>query len=453
MQQIKKKRKVRMDRIIIVLAAILITAGVVFGVAKLLTNNPNSKYDAYNEETKKAGTMEHDTKEEEDKYYLSLYYPTYDNKVLDETVAEFKEKKLLTDIKHEGMCYITVDYDTETLFDRYTTLTFHQKVVDENDKVLATQDTSYNYDKKTDKMMGVKDVLRRDYLNLLQTKAKENKLDTKLVTTENLSNFILGNSNVTFYFNNHAEQKMTINYKEHANYIAMADKNIPSLYQGEVETPAAQPEVDKNKKLVAITFDDGPHVSNTEEIMKEFEKYNGRATFFMLGKNVEYYPDVVKDMYQRGFELGNHSWDHADLRTLDKQGVIDEIYNTQDAIYKLTGHEPAYFRPPYGALNDTVLEANQLGYAFWDVDSNDWRFKEAGAISESVVKHTKAGNMVVLIHDIHGFSKDSIPSILSQLDKAGYQFVTYSTLMQHEKEYLLQLDNNYGVPSEVANGR
>ena len=175
--------------------------------------------------------------------------------------------------------------------------------------------------------------------------------------------------------------------------------------------------------------------------------------FLHVGSNVGYYPDVVKDVYQRGFELANHSWDHADLRELNKQGIIDEIYNTQDAIYELTGHEPSYFRPPYGALNDTVLEANQMGYAFWDVDSNDWRFKEAGAISKSVVFHTKAGNMVILLHDIHEFSKNSIPSILAQLDKAGYQFVTYSTLMEHEKEYLLQLDYNYGVPNDVANGK
>lgn len=453
MQEItKKKRKVRTDRILIIALAILIPAVVILGVVKLLGSKSDSKYDVYNEATKLAGEMKHDSEEEEDQYYLSIYYPVFDNKVLDQAVKDFKEKELLKD-SQEGMQYIMVDYDSETLFDRYTTLTFHQKVMDANDKVLQTKDTSYNYDKKTDKLLGVKDVLRRDYLNLLQGKAKDSKLDTKLITSANLSNFIVGKENVTFYFNNQADQKLTVNYKESSDYIAMADKNIPSLYQEEVAVPAAQPEVDKNKKMVAITFDDGPHFANTQAIMAEFEKYNGRATFFMLGQNVGYNPEVVQDVYKRGFELGNHSWDHADLRTLDRKGVIDEIYDTQDAIYKLTGHEPAYFRPPYGALNDTVLEANQMGYAFWDVDSEDWKLKDAQAIKKSVVSHTKAGNMVVLIHDIHEFSKDSVGPILEELNKAGYQFVTYSTLMQYEKEYLLQLDNNYGVPSDVANGK
>ena len=239
---------------------------------------------------------------------------------------------------------------------------------------------------------------------------------------------------------------MSVNYKDNSAYMKLADKNIPSLYQGNVETPKAQPKVDPNKPMVAITFDDGPHYENTEEIMKTFEKYNGRATFFMLGKNVEINADIVKDVYKRGFEIGNHSWDNEDLRTLDKKGVVSEIYDTQDAIYKLTGY-------PYGALNETVLNANQTGYAFWDVDSQDWMLKEAGAIKTSVVKSTKAGNMVVLLHDIHDFSKDSIEPILAALSKDGYQFVTYSTLMQHEKDYLWQLDENYGVPKDIANGK
>lgn len=453
MQEINKKRRtIRTDRILIIALAILIPVVVVLGVVKLLESKSDSKYDVYNEATKLAGEMKHDSEEEEDQYYLSIYYPKFDNEVLDQAVKDFKEKELLKDSK-EGMHYIMVDYDSETLFDRYTTLTFHQKVMDAEDKVLETKDTTYNYDKKTNKLLGVKDVLRRDYLNLLLKNAKESKLDSKWITTANLSNFIVGKENVTFYFNNDVNQKLTVNYKENADYIAMADKNIPSLYQEEVVVPAAHPEVDKNKKMVAITFDDGPHFANTQAIMDEFEKYNGRATFFMLGQNVGYNPEVVQDVYKRGFELGNHSWDHADLRTLDRKGVIDEIYDTQDAIYKLTGHEPAYFRPPYGALNDTVLEANQMGYAFWDVDSEDWKLKDAQAIKKSVVSHTKAGNMVVLIHDIHEFSKDSIGPILEELNKAGYQFVTYSTLMQYEKEYLLQLDNNYGVPSDVANGK
>lgn len=457
MQELKrhtKKRKLRIDRMLILLLVVLIPIGVVLGIVKFLTSSsPYAKYEEYNEETKLAGSLEHDKDEVEDQYFLSVYYPKFDIPVLDKRINEFKEKELLTNLKHEGMQYISVDYDSEQIFDRFTSVTFHQVVKDQNDKVVAQKDTSFNYDKKTDKILGVKDVLRRDYLNVLSDKAKANKLDVKSLTSDQLSNFIIGKNAVTFYINDRVEQKMSLNYKDNQAYIKLADKNIPSLYQGDVATPKAQPDVDPKKPMVAITFDDGPHYENTEEIMKTFEKYNGRATFFMLGKNVEINADIVKDMYQRGFELANHSWDHADLRTLDKKGVVSEIYDTQDAIYKLTGNEPTYFRPPYGALNETVLNANQMGYAFWDVDSEDWKLKEAGAIKNSVVKSTKAGNMVVLLHDIHSFSKDSIEGILSSLSKDGYQFVTYSTLMKYEKDYLLQLDQNYGVPKDIANGK
>ena len=270
MQEVKRstrKRKLRIDRVLILLLVILIPVGVILGIVKFLTSSsPYAKYEEYNEETKLAGSMEHDTNEVEDQYYLSVYYPEFNIPVLDKKIKDFKEKELLTNIKHEGMHFICVDYDSEQLFDRFTTVTFHQIVKDKDDKVVAKKDTSFNYDKKTDKILGVKDVLRRDYLNLLNDKAKTAKLDVKSLKSDQLSNFILGKNAVTFYLNDNLDQKMSVNYKDNSAYMKLADKNIPSLYQGNVETPKAQPKVDPNKPMVAITFDDGPHYENTEEI-------------------------------------------------------------------------------------------------------------------------------------------------------------------------------------------
>ena len=168
--------------------------------------------------------------------------------------------------------------------------------------------------------------------------------------------------------------------------------------------------------------------------------------------------DTVKEMYNRGFELGNHSWDHSMDLAASKKGymsvsqVTENIYKVQDAIYAICGAEPQYFRPPYGAVNNNMLKGNHLGYAFWDIDTRYWSSKNAASITAAALNGAKNGNIVILFHDIYEPSVESLKSILPELKKQGYQFVTYSTLMKYEKDYLLKLDAGYGVSEAYANG-
>lgn len=454
----KRKRKIKLTRVLLLVIACLIPLALVLGFVYWFTNDPYEKYHTYEEATKQAGSLKHDTDEKEDAYYVSLYYPKFDIKVLDDAVAKYRETQVSTDLSHEGMFYVTVDYDSDKLFDRFTCVTFHQKIRDVDDQVLFSKDTSYTYDAKQDKLLNIQDVLRREYLDLLQTKASAANMQLDGLTTAQCQNFILDKNAVSVYFHEDVKQKVTLPYAEFSNYIALQDSQIPSLYQQSPLQSKEQPSIDRNKKMVAFTFDDGPHYQNTQIIMDEFEKYNGRATFFMLGQCVENNPEIVKEVYQRGFEVGNHSWDHSMAlgsrkQPLSKAETIAEIYHTQDAIYQLIGHDPVYFRPPYGAVNDQMLAVNQLAYGFWDVDSRDWETKNAELIKNAVVQYTEAGNVVILLHDIHNFSRDSIKSILPILDAKGYQFVTYATLMQEEEAYLVQIANHYGVPTKDALGK
>lgn len=453
------KRKVRTDRILISIGicvlAIALIGGGYFGIKKLFFKNPYTQYETYDKNSKKIGDMKHYTEDKENSYYISFYYPQFKDKTLDGLVEKYK-KELPKDFKNDGKFIISVDYDVHQVFKHYTALTFKQKIYNEKDgKLMKSSDITYNYDSVGKKLMKSDDILRRNYLEMMQIKAKENGIDEKLIKTNNLDTFSINEKDVTFFVAGDPKNKITVNYEENKQYIKLHDKNIPSFYQDEPVQPAKEPEVDPNKPMIAITFDDGPHGQYTQEIMKEFEKYNGRATFFMLGQNVVQYPNVVKDMHKRGFELGNHSWDHstAIAKTMNHQQVSDELYNTQDAIYKLTGVEPKYFRPPYGAVNKTVLNANYLGYAFWDIDTLDWQSKNVDSIFNAVVSGAKKKNIVALIHDIHEPSMQSVKKILPYLNEQGYQFVTYATLMKYESKYLTSLDNVYGIPKEYANGR
>ena len=162
---------------------------------------------------------------------------------------------------------------------------------------------------------------------------------------------------------------------------------------------------------------------------------NVAETTFQLGKNVKAYPDIAKTVYEHGFEIASHSWDHPDLRKLDTNAVNKQIVDTQNAIFNITGDEPSLIRPPYGAFNDnvkTVVKNNGMQIALWTVDTLDWKLKDANKVKDAIVNNAYDG-AVVLIHDIHNFTVDGLEMALAELANKGYQFVTLSTLGEYKE--------------------
>lgn len=452
----QKKRKVSGKRVAIVIGCLFVVialvAGGTLGLMKLFAKNPYEKYDKVSETDKKYGTMKHESDEEEDVSYKSIFYPEFKEKELNTVVTNYrKEHEKLA--KHNGMQILTIDYDVNKLFDHYVVLNFHKTIYDEKEQLIQKETTSYNYNLKTKKVLTLPDVLRRNYKEMLENVAKEQNLTSQYKTSK-LNDFIITDKSVILYLDAGRKNKLEVPYEKYKAYIKLQDPKIPSYYQKEAVVPAKEPKVDPNKPMIAFTFDDGPS-QYTSLIMDEFEKYGGRATFFMLGQNVEQYPDVVKEVHKRGFELGNHSWTHSTeiARSMSRKGVSDEIYNTQDAIYKLTGQEPSFLRPPFGAVNDTMLKANYIGYAFWDIDSLDWKTRNANSIYNEIMRASKKGNIVSLQHDLYEPTLESVRKLLPELKSQGYQFVTYSTLKKYEGKYLENLDATYGVPAAYSSGR
>lgn len=191
---------------------------------------------------------------------------------------------------------------------------------------------------------------------------------------------------------------------------------------------SAKIEIDPDKPMVALTFDDGPG-ERTEELLDYLDSYGSRASFFMLGKKVGKYEDVVKKMYALGNELGNHSWDHADLADLDADGVQQEIGDTVDAIENATGHRPSVMRPPYGSINATVRENAGAPLIMWSIDTLDWKTRNAQATYDTVMENVKDGD-IILIHDIHGPSVDAAEMLIPALLEKGYQLVTVSEMAE-----------------------
>lgn len=193
------------------------------------------------------------------------------------------------------------------------------------------------------------------------------------------------------------------------------------------ETPDVADVPDTSVKQVALTFDDGPDPKVTMQILDILKKYDAKATFFMLGSRVEYYPEIAKNVADAGHELGNHTWNHPDLTKSGVEKIRNEINRTSKIIHEVTGMESISLRPPYGAVNKTVREQTDLPIVLWDVDTLDWKHRDANQLLLHVKDAVKDGS-IILMHDIHQATADGLDAVLAYLQSEGYTFVTVSEL-------------------------
>lgn len=206
------------------------------------------------------------------------------------------------------------------------------------------------------------------------------------------------------------------------------------------------PEVPKAKtnKRIALTFDDGPSSSVTPGVLDTLKRHNVKATFFVLGSSVIQNPGLVKRELEEGHQVGSHSWDHPQLTKQSTQEVYNQILKTQKAVFDQTGYFPTTMRPPYGAVNKQVAEEIGLPIIQWSVDTEDWKYRNAGIVTKKVLAGATDG-AIVLMHDIHKTTAASLDTTLTKLKSQGYEFVTidelYGEKLQIGKQYFDKTDS------------
>jgi len=187
-------------------------------------------------------------------------------------------------------------------------------------------------------------------------------------------------------------------------------------------------QAEKNKKVVALTFDDGPDGNTTPQALDILAKYKIKATFFVQGKNIAGNEAILKRMQSEGHEVGNHSWNHPILTKLSLEDAKKQLTDTEDAITKVLGKSSKLMRPPYGAISDDIRNSLDLSFIMWDVDSLDWKSKNEAAILTEI-QHQTSDGAIILMHDIHQPSVNSLPKVIEYLQEQGYSFVTVSELL------------------------
>lgn len=182
-------------------------------------------------------------------------------------------------------------------------------------------------------------------------------------------------------------------------------------------------------KLVCFTFDDGPYAPVTNKILDVLEKYNGRATFFVVGDRAATYSDEIERASKMGCEIGTHTYSHVNLNTLSVPEMQEEIRKSCDAISKYSGKKVKVLRPPEGAANETVKANVNMPMVLWSVDSRDWDYRNSDRDYQTVMDNVFDGS-IVLMHDLYPATADAVARIIPELAKQGYKFVTFSELMK-----------------------
>lgn len=187
-----------------------------------------------------------------------------------------------------------------------------------------------------------------------------------------------------------------------------------------------------DKKIIALTFDDGPSDTTSMKVLSKLKKYGVPGSFFLIGQNItperEY---IVKEELAYGCDIENHSLTHSDMTTLDAETIRAEIEETSRRIVAITGKEPDFFRPPFILFNDTMFE--NIPYIFiGGLPCNDWEPEVSAEERARKVLDGARGNMLVLLHDSEGNDNtvDALDIIIPELKNRGFEFVTLTELFK-----------------------
>lgn len=199
-------------------------------------------------------------------------------------------------------------------------------------------------------------------------------------------------------------------------------------------------EIDPNKPMIALTYDDGPS-KYTKEILDLLKENNSAATFFVLGSQASKYEDTVKQMIENGNQIGNHSYDHKRLTLLNDEELYDQINKTDNLIYEIAMYRPFVMRPPYGSTTEALKEKIQKPIINWSIDTRDWESRNAETITKIICENVKDGD-IILMHDLYESSLEASKKVIPELINRGYQLVTISELSE-SREIILRAGQTY----------
>lgn len=190
---------------------------------------------------------------------------------------------------------------------------------------------------------------------------------------------------------------------------------------------AARAEIPETK-YVALTFDDGPRACTTGRLLDGLRERGASATFFLIGCQIAGNEELLLRMRDEGHQIGNHTWDHKELKGVSAAVLYREIDRTEEAIWDVCGDGDYWVRPPYGLLNKSQQGCFTTPLIHWSVDPEDWKLRDTPKVVAAVLKEARPGD-IILLHDCYPTSVDAALQIIDALESQGYEFVTVKELL------------------------
>lgn len=405
--------------------------------------------------------------EYEDYYNLAVHYPIAENSEINQEIADIL-RPLVEEVRSDSETFFTTFDDSDHPIQWKYELNVDFKLYQPNEdyasiafEVLNFSGASVNvqyitrtFDLETGAVVELSDVFIEgaDYLNRISEYARgyftediigqayheEMLISGTEPVAENFSSFVLNKEGIIFFFPKYSiapgaagSFQMTLPYEEVMDILNVEQNQIEGGTDSDQGAVVGNEEarVVPTENIIALTFDDGPHPTNTAKILDELKARDAVATFFVLGNRVDYYPDVLKRIVTEGSEIGNHTWNHREMTKMSTEEIAWQVGDTQKAIKAITGYEARVLRPPYGSMNEATASRIDHPLILWSVDTLDWRDRDVDIIQGNVYSVTKDGD-IVLMHDIHATTADSVGGILDYYIEKGYTFVTVSELLQ-----------------------
>ena len=363
-----------------------------------------------------------------------LRYPVYESEQASASVKEAAEQLLSEELEEVASLWagdpvLLIDYEDSTAGELLSVM-FYVSI--ETEQREEERQICWIYNKKKE------EAVEPDFLFADRTYSyvakKVNALtegNTFEGTREEFETFLLTEDGVRFFYEQDGtRQWIQIPYVEIYTYMMVTPEGTAVMDNIR--------DLDPNKPMIALTFDDGPHYQRTPLLLEVLEEYDVKSTFFILGDRVNEGPanrETAQAVVKAGHEIASHTYSHKNLKTLTLEQMTDEIMKARENIYKVTGVYPVFVRPPYGAYNDMVKENSFAPLIIWNLDSKDWEFRDAEKVVEHVLE--EAGNgKIVLMHDIHMFTVEAVKVLVPELIARGYQLVTVRELLYYQNAEL-----------------
>lgn len=304
---------------------------------------------------------------------------------------------------------------------------------------------NYLIDKKSGEYLTFTSLLKEEQNIAFQVKEsyllslKYPEFITKTIT-ENSSgtgykNYLVKDNEVIIYYYDYIfpyDYKETIflkiNYNEIKDFLSFSPK-LDEVYQNETGYDLNKDENSVKKKVIALTFDDGPSSTYNKLILEELNKNQAHATFFMVGKMMENCHKCVVDTYKSGNEVASHTYEHINIKTNNLNKVNNSLDKVNAIYNSLTGDNIKYLRPPYGAYSQNNLNNATTPYILWDLDTEDWRYRDVNHIVNYVLENAHDGG-IILMHELYPTTYEALKVLLPNLYVRGYQVVSISELFK-----------------------